>query len=170
MCKGLIKRQLKIKFYDNLNELNASTIYFVLVNGTVGKMDDRVVERLYELCSDKKNSMNETAVMNNPVYTVLRLHQLGYIRTMERFAEVLKDNALFRMLCDTEYFEGEEFDPEWWDLLRDSDLQEKIAQDVLRARKINKKLEEYGQKYDIKSRAFWDIIEGINTFSMQAMQ
>ena len=170
MCKELIRRQLKIKFYDNLKDLNSSTIYFVLLSGSIDRIDERVMERLYELCSDKKNAMDESAIMNNPVYAILKLYQLRYIRTMDRFEEVLKDNGLFRMLCNTEYFEGEEFNPEWWDLLRDSDLQEKLAQDVLRARKINRKLEEYGQYHAIRSRAFWDIIEGIDAFSMQAMR
>ena len=170
LCKGINKRQLKIKFYDALANLNSATIYFVVISGVTEKSDEKIIERLYELCAEGDTRNDESAVMRNPVYALIKLYQFGYIRKIERFKNLLKENLLFKMVCDTEYFEGEDFKAEWWGLLVEPELQEKLAQDLLRGRKIIRKLQEYGEKYAIKSHSYWDIIAAIDTFSMQTIR
>ena len=119
--------RLRMDFYRNLNKLNAASIYFAVINNII-EMDTKIIFRLKALCKEVKGSpLEETASVKNPVYVLLNLFQHKCIRSVREFDEILSDNNMYLMVTHTSLFDAENFKPQWWKLLTEPYLQERIG-------------------------------------------
>ena len=91
-------------------------------------MDTKIIFRLKALCKEVKGSpLEETASVKNPVYVLLNLFQHKCIRSVREFDEILSDNNMYLMVTHTSLFDAENFKPQWWKLLTEPYLQERIG-------------------------------------------
>ena len=126
-CDEIELSNLKINFYRNLNKLNSASIYLAVINNLIS-VDRKVLFRLKALCNSVKNTpVAETASLKNPVYVLLNLLQYRCIKSIKIFDDILHDNNMYIMVTNPAAFNAEYFKAQWWKLLTDSDLQEKLA-------------------------------------------
>lgn len=135
--------RLRMEFYRNLNKLNSASIYFAIINNII-EMDEKIIYRMKALCESVKGSpLAETASVKNPVYVLLNLFQHRCIKSIKDFDEILSDNNMYLMVTHTSLFDAEYFKPQWWKLLTDPYLQEKIGRRRKNAAIIVDRMVEY---------------------------
>ncbi len=143
LCDELEICRLRMEFYRNLNKLNSASIYFAIINNIID-MDEKILFRMKRLCENVKGSpLAETASVKNPVYVLLNLFQHRCIKSIKEFDEILSDNNMYLMVTRTSLFDAENFKPQWWKLLTDPYLQEKLARRQKNAAIIVDRMAEY---------------------------
>lgn len=158
--------RIKLEFYRNLNRLNSASIYFAVINNLIG-VDQKVLGRIKTLCiENKENSIAEAASINNPVYVLLHLYQHKCVKNIQDYNEILSDNNMFLMVTRPSAFDAENFRAQWWKLLADPHLQEKIARNKKNTLIIINRMEEYRDKCFGSNIIFYnDIINALGDFS-----
>lgn len=169
LCDELEQCRLRIEYYRNLNILNSAAIYFAIINNLID-MDDKTLFRLKALCNEvKKSPLAETATLKNPVYVLLNLYQIRCIDSLNDFNELLENNNMFLMVTKPAVFDAENFKAQWWKLLAEPQLQERIGRNRRNATIIINRMEEYRDNCFGSNITIYNyIIDGLATYSRLA--
>lgn len=164
-CDDVEMCRLRMEFYRNLHKLNSASIYFAIINNVID-MDRKIIYRLKSLCkSVEGSSLAETASVKNPVYVLLNLFQHKCIKSIREFDEILYDNNMYIMVTRTSQFNAENFKPQWWKLLTDPYLQEKLGRRCKNVELIIDKMEEYRSRCFGNNIIFYDdVIDSLNYY------
>ena len=170
LCDTLELSRLRIEFYKNLNVLNSASIYFAVINNLVD-VDRKIIYRLKKLCNITKDSpISEAASIKNPVYVLLNFLQHKCIRSTKDFELILSDNNMFMMVVHPASFNAENFNPQWWKLLTDPHLQERIARSHRNAEIIIEKLKAYRSNCFGNNIIYYDdVIKALADYSELAL-
>ena len=111
------RKRLKYLVNSNIEHMNASALYFAVINGII-KPNADTREYLKELCRCASTRLINQLSLENPVYVLIKLHMYGYLPDISSFYGVASKSLIFNFIAQPDHFIVSDFAPNWWPLLR----------------------------------------------------